>query len=79
MLAVTSRQIRAARFSEMVLYPQGQDALFYGEPRQLSDVQQKIDGGLVSGLQFRHKLVSWGIKWNSETVVDFQTHNATFC
>jgi magnesium-dependent phosphatase 1 len=78
LLAVTWRKNHTGRFSEMVLYPQVQDALFYGEPWKLSNAQPWIDGGSLPGFDFRHNLANWGIKWNSETAQDFRNHNEDF-
>ena len=62
------------RFSEMVLPPQVQDALFYGQPYKLSDIQPSIDANALEGFDFRHKLGEWDIKWTTETGEDFRRY-----
>ncbi|KAF8853464.1 hypothetical protein BDZ45DRAFT_598508 [Acephala macrosclerotiorum] len=78
LLAMTWRRNHVGRFSEMVLYPQVQDALFYSEPWKLSDAQPWIDSGLLEGFDFRHKLAEWNIQRNWETEQDFKNHNEDF-
>lgn len=62
----------------MVLYPQVQDALFYGDPWKLSDAQPWIDSGSLKGFDFRHKLAEWNIQRNWETEQDFRAHGEDF-
>jgi magnesium-dependent phosphatase 1 len=78
LLAITWRKNHQGRFSEMVLYPQVQDALFYGEPYKLSDMQPSIDAGSLPGFDYRHNLGNWNIRWNAETTMDFRKHNEDF-
>ncbi|KAH7395927.1 hypothetical protein BKA64DRAFT_709303 [Cadophora sp. MPI-SDFR-AT-0126] len=67
------------RFSEMVVYPQIQDALFYAEPLKLSSflASAEVQGTTVLGFDFRHQLFNWGIKWNENTRADFEIHSET--
>lgn len=80
-LSMTWRRNHVGRFSEMVIYPQIQDALFYGEPWKLSDAQQQIDAGRFRGFDFRHRLArnQWNIQWNGKTRRDFDNHDEDFC
>ncbi|KAI1128303.1 acid phosphatase-domain-containing protein [Nemania abortiva] len=83
-LSMTWRQNHHGRFSEMVVYPQIQDALCYGKRWKLSDVQQHINAGRdlngnpFRGFDFRHKLKKWNIRWSQETVADFKKHKEDF-
>lgn len=78
MLGTTWRRNHVRRFSEMVVYPQVQDALFYCEPYKLSDVQPLINRGDLKGFDFRHKFEEWNIHWNRETERDFETNRERF-
>lgn len=64
---------RRKRFSEMVLYPQLQDALFCFEVYRLSDVQSRIDNGRFDPCNYRRSLTTGNIRRNNETLWDF--HN----
>lgn len=78
LLGETWRVNHQGRFSEMVVPPQVQDALFYGEPWRLSDAQPHIDGGHLEGYDFRHRLREWHIKRNTETEMDFWKHGEDY-
>lgn len=67
-----------ARFNEMVLYPQVQDALFYGEPMPLSEARKLINSGSYRTLKYHHSLINWNIRWNNETTEDFRKNNERF-
>ena len=66
---------RSERFNEMVVYPQVQDALFFGQPMRLSDIRGHIDQRRFSEFDYNQALNRWNIKRNQETVQDFQRHN----
>ncbi|KAI0896510.1 hypothetical protein F4806DRAFT_508393 [Annulohypoxylon nitens] len=69
---------KGTRFSEMVVPPQVQDALFFGIPFRLSEVQSFIDNNAFSGYDYRHKLRMWNIKSSRETEQDFVHHKERF-
>ncbi|KAF2501613.1 hypothetical protein BU16DRAFT_556093 [Lophium mytilinum] len=62
------------RFNEMVLYPQVQDALFYGEPIKVSDARPRFFGPDYKVLNYHTKMRPWNILCNEETEDDFLSH-----
>ncbi len=64
------------RFNEMVVYPQVQDALFYGTPIPLARVAQA--GATFADLRYHNQIRAWNIKANTETYGDFRAHGEPF-
>jgi len=75
---MTWRKNHKGRFSEMVVPPQVQDALFYSEPINFRNAQFLIGRNALEGFDFRHKLSQWNITANGETIQDFQNNGESF-
>ncbi|KAK3939202.1 acid phosphatase-domain-containing protein [Diplogelasinospora grovesii] len=67
------------RFSEMVIYPNLQDALFYGEPLPLAEaVARRENTRSWPVLDWHMRGEEWNIQANGETVRDFEKHGEIF-
>ena len=62
------------RFNEMVLPPQVQDALFYGQPISLSAARPQIDSHFLPIFNYHQVLHKWNIKTNWETMKEFRDY-----
>ena len=60
------------RFNEMVIYPQIQDALFYGDPMRLSNIQALVNRGGYPVFKFNDNFLTWNIQRDQETIQDFR-------
>ncbi|KAI5860460.1 hypothetical protein GGS23DRAFT_581483 [Durotheca rogersii] len=63
------------RFNEMVLYPQVQDALFFGEPFPIAQAVAKREQGEWKEGKWHRYLRELNIKVIAETMEDFKEHN----
>ncbi|RWA06612.1 hypothetical protein EKO27_g8505 [Xylaria grammica] len=50
------------RFNELVIYPQAQDAMFYGEVFTIEEVDAKVKSGEWKHRPFNHNIKAWNIK-----------------
>ncbi|KAI1742122.1 acid phosphatase-domain-containing protein [Xylaria scruposa] len=66
---------RGTRFNEMVLYPNVQEALFFGEPFAITRVAVDIDEGRWTELKWHLHLRKYNIGIIPETMGDFIAHN----
>ncbi|KAK0727045.1 acid phosphatase-domain-containing protein [Lasiosphaeria miniovina] len=68
------------RFNEMIVYPQIQDAMFFGEAHKLSDVEGLINSGDANWphLKWHRNIKPWGIKLCAETKADFDKYGERY-
>ncbi|KAI0551078.1 acid phosphatase-domain-containing protein [Xylaria curta] len=63
------------RFNEMVLYPNVQDALFFGEPFPIAKFVADMDKGLWKDRGWHRRMKEYNIGVIPETTKDFKAHN----
>ncbi|KAK5630020.1 hypothetical protein RRF57_005735 [Xylaria bambusicola] len=59
------------RFNELVIYPQAQDAMFYGEVYTIEEAEAKVKSGEWKHREWNHHMKAWGIKMHPETKEEF--------
>lgn len=66
---------KGERFNEMVLYPNIQDALFFGRPFPIAEAIAKVDNGEWKNMSWPDRLKQLNIKVIDKTVQEFKHHH----